>query len=403
MVLKKISKTAYKILLLHVVYISSTILTGSFIHILLWRLRSDLEFIAYYDLMLVTFILIGYIFSAFLLTNFKSDKVLRTAFLLVISSYGLILYFKHEFINHLMLISILNGFGNGIYWGTYNLLKIRETTNQNRVHFFGMIHGIFTIIATILPAIIGFIIVFLPTLTHVELSGYYLLYALSIGLIFILMGYVETIPKFRLKYFKIKDVVEIVNSKSFMNISMYELLAGIFETGSKLVLVIFAYLILKNEFNLGVFSSIFGIFSGLYIYTVGRKIKIKKRSFAVLTGALLIFLGRIVFVKFLNIESLALDRLLEALGSPLFGLPVAAVILSSIENKSKFIIEKEAEYLVASEVPLNIGRFLGSLFFIIFLMTFGGDNLAMIKVWFFIISTLPIIQWYFINRIVKEH
>ena len=396
---KQISSVAFKIIVLHLMFIMGTMLTSSFIHILLWRLRSDLGYIAYFDLTFVTTTLVGYIISAQLLTYIKSNKVFRLSFFFIILSYLCVLYWQEDLINHLFLLGGLNGLGNGLYWGAYNILKLRQTTNTNREHYFGIIQGVFTVIATIFPALSGFVIVYLPKVVGMEFSGYYLLYALSAAIFLVMSGYVETLPKVKSKHFRLKDVVKLTNSKLFRDISIYELLAGIYETGSKMVLVVFSFIILNNEFNLGIFSGFFGILSGVYIYFVGRKINIERRAEIILIGALFIFIGRIIFIYFLDIQALVLDRLLETVGGPLFGLPIAAVILSTIESRSNFKLEKEQEYLVASEIPLNFGRFFGSLFFIIFVSIFGSYNMTMIKVWFLVISTTTIVQWYYVKKL----
>jgi YQGE family putative transporter len=396
---KQISSTAFKVIILHLMFILGTILTSSFIHVFLWRLRNDLGYIAYFDLAFVAATLCGYIISAYLLTIIKSDRVFRISFLFITITYILVLYWQENLIEHILLLGCVNGLGNGLYWGAYNILKLRQTTNQNREYYFGIIQGSFTIMATLFPAIAGFIIVYLPRIIDLTYAGYYLLYALSTAIFLIMAGYVEALPKFKTKRFKLNDVLKLTNSKLFRDISLYELLAGFYETGSKMVLVVFSFIILKNEFNLGLFSSIFGLLSGLYIYFVGRKIDIRKRAEIILIGALFIFIGRLIFIYFLDVQALALDRLMETVGGPLFGLPTAAVILSTIEGRSNFKLEKEQEYLVASEIPLNFGRFFGSLFFIILAFLFGSYNTSMIKMWFFVVSATIIIQWYFVKKL----
>jgi YQGE family putative transporter len=396
---KEISTTGLKVIILHLMYILGTVLTTSFIHIFLWRLKSDLGYIAYFDLTFVAATLLGYLVSARLLTFVKSDKIFRLSFTFFVVAFLTVLYNREETINHLFLLGGLSGFGNGLYWCVYNILKLRETDDSNREYFFGIIQGVFTLLATIFPAIAGFLIVYLPRYTSLEFSGYYLLYALSSGIFLIMAGYIEVLPKFKTEYFKLKDVVSLTNSRLFRNISFYELLAGFYETGSKMVLVVFSFIILKNEFNLGLTSSFFGLLSGVYIYFVGRKMDIKKRSEMILIGAFLLLVGRLVFIGLLKFDALILDRFLETLGGPLFGLPIAALILSTFETKSDFLLEKEQEYLVANEIPLNFGRFFGSLFFIIFISLVGTHNISMIRIWFFIVSITVIPQWYFIRKL----
>jgi hypothetical protein len=116
-------------------------------------------------------------------------------------------------------------------------------------------------------------------------------------------------------------------------------------------------------------------------------------------GAFLIFFGRIIFISYLDLNSLILDRIFSTLGGPLFGFPAAAIILSTIESRSNYIIEMESQYLAAREIALGFGRFFGALFFIMFITLFGSRNMDMIKIWFLVVSAVPIIQWFFIKRI----
>lgn len=399
MLKKPISNNAYKTLFLHLLFIASTLLTTSYIHVLLWRLRSDFGYIAYFDLMYGLLMLIGYFFSGFLLASQKSKHVFRLSFFTLIASYGLILYLREDLIDHLIILGILQGLGSGIYWGTYNLLQIRLTNDENREHFFGTLAGLFTILATFLPAVTGFLITYLPTVVGMEFAGYYLLYALSISVLLIMAGYVELLPNYSLRFFRFSQVLDIANSKRFKYFSLYELLTGFSETASKLLMVVFTYQILKSEYSMGLYSAVFGFFGALYIYTLGKKIDIRKRSFFILIGAILLFFGKAIFITSLNLNALIADRVLSTLGGPLFGFPAAAIILSTIESRSNFIIEMESQYLAAREIALGFGRFFGALFFILFITIFGSQNLDMIKLWFIVVATVPIIQWYFIKKI----
>jgi len=399
MLKKHISNNAYKTLFLHLLFICSTLLTTSFIHVLLWRLKSDFGFIAYFDLMYGLSMLVGYIFSGFLLSTLKSKSVFRLSFFILIIMYGLILYLREDLINHLIILGVLQGIGCGIYWGTYNLLQIRLTNDENREHFFGTLAGLFMILATVLPALAGFLITYLPTIVNMEFAGYYMLYALSISVLLIMAGYVELLPIYSLRYFRISQVLNIANSRRFKYFSLYELLSGFSETATKLLLIVFTYQILKSEFSMGLYSAVFGFISAIYIYTLGKKINIKKRSFFILIGAFLIFFGKVVFISFLNLNSLIIDRVLSTLGGPLFGFPAAAIILSTVESRSNFFIETESQYLAAREIALGFGRFFGALFFIMFITIFGSNNMDMLKAWFLVVSAVPVLQWYFIKRV----
>jgi len=212
-------------------------------------------------------------------------------------------------------------------------------------------------------------------------------------------GYVELLPVYSLRYFRFSQVLNIANSRRFKYFSLYELLTGFSETATKLLLIVFTYQILKSEFNMGLYSAVFGFISALYIYTLGKKIDIRKRSFFIFIGAFLIFFGRAVFINYLNLNSLIIDRIFSTLGGPLFGFPAAAIILSTIESRSNFFIETESQYLAAREIALGFGRFFGALFFIMFLSLFGSQNLHMIKVWFFVVSAVPLLQWHFIRKV----
>jgi len=343
--------------------------------------------------------LVGYIFSGFLLSTLKSKSVFRLSFFILIIMYSLILILREDLINHLIILGTLQGIGSGIYWGTYNLLQIRLTNDENREHFFGTLAGLFMILATVLPALAGFLITYLPTQVNMEYAGYYMLYALSISVLLVMAGYVELLPVYSLRHFRISQVVGIANSKRFKYLSLYELLSGFSETATKLLLVVFTYQILKNEFSMGLYSALFGFISAIYIYTLGKKIDIKKRSFFILIGAFLIFFGKVIFISYLNLNSLVVDRILSTLGGPLFGFPAAAIILSTIESRSNFFIETESQYLAAREIALGFGRFFGALFFIMFITLLGSYNLSMIKAWFLVVSVVPVIQWFFIKRV----
>lgn len=398
-----ISKKAKHIMTAHLLFTAATTLTGSFSYVFLWRIKQDFILLASFEMMYILLTFLGCILAGYLLTVISSKYVLRLGFLLVTLGFISILFYKESVVNVITIVGTLLGLGNGLYWGIYNILQIRETTDNNREHYFGTLSGIFTMLSTFAPAITGFIIIYIPTVVGIDYSGYYTLYAISSFVMLFLAGYSESLPEVRLTYFRLKQIFATTNSKKFRYISLYELLNGLNETGTKMVFIILSFIILKNEFNLGLVSSFFGLLSGVYIYYVGKKISSKKRLQFIVVGTILLFSAKLIFVSGLSLETLMVERLLSVIGGPLFGLPAAALVLYSIENRSSFILEKEQEFLVAREIPLGFGRFFGILFFALFVIMFGNNDMNMIRMWFIAISTTYIFQFFLLKSLVKQH
>ena len=396
---KTISNKAYRTIILHTLFTAATILSGSFVYILLWRLRDDFSFIALFDFYFVSMVLVGYLIASKLLTYIRAKNILRLSFLILIVAYAFLLHLQADIVHYIVLFGLLNGLGNGLYWGTYNLMQITQTTSANREHYAGTYSGLFTTLAAFAPALTGLLITIMPSLTNIPFAGYYLLYALALGILLFLLGFVEAVPSFKLESISFKDALDIANSKKFRNLSVYSLLTGFFETGSNLVLIIFSFILLGTELNFGLFISAVGVGSAVYVYFIGKKMNVNKRSSLILLGALLILAGRLAFAKFLSVEALVIDRAFFTLGNPLFLFPAAAIVMNAIEARSKFNLEQEQQFLLAKEIPLGFGRLFGSLFFIIFLGIVGSQNLELIRLWFLSLAIIPLLQWFFVRKI----
>src|SRR4030065_2326066 len=321
MQIKTLSINEKHLIVTHILFTSASAISGTFVFIFLWRIKNDLTYIAYFELMSVLLMMFGYILSGFLLTFVKSKVIFRISFLILILSHLLVLILKEHVIDYVLIVGILQGLGSGLYWGTYNLMQLRETEDKSREYFLGVYSGGFTFLTTLFPFFVGALITLSPRFSNLELGGYYLLYACSITLLLILYGFIESLPSLNLKYFKIDKIINTTNSKMFRIFSLYELFSGIYETGLKLIFLIFSYRLLSTELNMGILTSAFGAISGFYIYLIGKYINTGRRPLWVLIGSTFIVIGRSLFITLLTIPSIIIDRILNTLGSPLFGLP----------------------------------------------------------------------------------
>jgi len=112
---KTISAQGKKLLIFHALFTAAISLTGGFTNIFLWRLKNDFSFLAYYNLMFVLLLLVGYVFAGYLLTLIKSKTALRIAFILCILGYSSMLIFKERIVDYILLYGIIQGIGQGIY------------------------------------------------------------------------------------------------------------------------------------------------------------------------------------------------------------------------------------------------------------------------------------------------
>lgn len=266
---------------------------------------------------------------------------------------ALIMLFKNDIINHIYLVAIVKGLGDGFYYYPRNILNSSKITNKERKKYNGIMNGINGISTILVPLLLGFL---LTNYSYIDIGK--IVFLLMI-IIFILSFYVKDDDKSDSKINLIKFYNHIKRDKVVQEAFIMQFLQGFTISSGVLVGVMTIYKILFFESNLsiGILNSILGIFTIItsIVYAKSKKEKLFKPVSIitlVLVSICLVSLGiksnNIMFITYLVVYSI---------GITLITLTVDNIIVNV--SNHLYVRFHRAEYHLFLEILLEISRIIG--------------------------------------------
>jgi YQGE family putative transporter len=284
----------------------------------------------------------------------------------------------------------------------HNILEYTSTKDKNRDIYFGFNTFLGSIISVVIPIIGGLIISqkLISFLPDNPFANYYFLFII-ISLVFLTgIFYIFKLPSSLPPKIKVYQPFKSYRSKVWRLIGIREFIDG-FKSGAIVFLsVIFVFIILDTEFNVGIFTGIFSLMGGVVALIVGDKLIGKKQNrlkFG-LFGAIFLAIARAVYVFFFNIFGLLISAGIKLFAGPMFSISLAPSLYDAVDHSIKHK-KRFYQYLVAREIPLATGRIL-SILLLLLLLKFGTD-IIIGRIWFMIIGLFPLIFWAFTKRFEK--
>lgn len=260
----KLSKDARTLLMIGMLFLAGLVIASTFVNVYLIRLTNDMGLMILQNIAVYAALLSGFMIGTKYVQKGNMLTLLRAGLIANILYYLLILLLKEKAADYLIFLGIFNGFGQGFYYFTFNILVGHLTQENERSKFFSYQTSFSYIFGVVAPTISGYIIV-----KFSELSGYYVLFATSL-IIFIIailfsfkLGQVnadttyQILPILKLKHNPYWDTNKYLNFSFGFREALY---AQIF--------TVFSYLVISNEQiigNLNSMMSLIGVASSLLI------------------------------------------------------------------------------------------------------------------------------------------
>ncbi|WP_462405408.1 MFS transporter [Gracilibacillus sp. Marseille-QA3620] len=379
------------LLVIHVVFNTSTALSSLFVSIYLWRLEPDFTIVAIYHLMLFIFSTLLYAISGWLMTKWRVVSLYRTGIVLHCLFYFLLLWIEGEAAYHAIELGIVQGIALGCYWLSYNVLSYDATNPVNRHYFFGINGLLISLAGALGPLFSGILLeVFKGN------RGYVIVFWVSLILFAtsaILSVFVKS--KDALSSYKLGEVLR----STYRNANWRSVLCGSFMYGIRegifmFIIVLLFYVTTASELSLGWFTSLTSFLSMLVYYLVGLKINTESHSKYILIGAVGITIGTLILSSTVNLYSLLIFGIVNAIFLPFILIPYSSISFNVIEG-SFYSSNLRIEHIVAKEIFSNIGRVIPVTLFIFFY-----DNASQIQIMIFLI--LPTISLFGVWRYFRK-
>lgn len=269
-------------------------------------------------------------------------------------------------VNHLALIAFLLGVATAFYYMPFNIMISKLIANNERPKFEAAVGMISTIIAVIIPVILGILI----TITSFQTTALLIAFLCLVQIVLALkLTDEEAVTR---RSFNIKSFFNYIkNKKQVITILKMDMISGLAWSGGLLellatVLIIYQF---KTDFNLGLFTSLFALLSFLTYYIIG-KLQSKYYKIVLICTIIGCIINLIAIMSGLNLVTIIIYNifvatLLKAVSR------IHVIRLFNITNKYHELDYYRTEYFVSREMILNTGRVLG--FILLLVIGLLGD------------------------------
>lgn len=364
-------------------YYTAISLSGIFLNIFLFNLGGFKAIITYNLVGLIT-LYVFYVISAWSLRKFSSRQLIRTGLLTSALSYLAIVILREHAINYLIPIGILGGIAAGNFWPGFNLSQFILTKEKSRNTYFGKQNFLATV-ANISGPLISGIIIGLSGILATKIIGYTIVFFIVSLFMFYTFLEAARLPEHKGVEFSFLQIFRRVRSKNWKIVLTQQFLSGFWDVSFGLIIVILVFLIVKQEFTLGLLNSLAGV-----VFAVANIIAawlLQKNKKSILLGMIFPPLGILIFFFMQNFVGIIILVCSFYVFYPLIDITLKKSYFDTVdEDKGSW--QNKYLFLVERESVLDFGRVVT---YVVLLLFFNPANqLHYAKTWLLLIPILII-------------
>lgn len=387
----QLDRQAKLLLMVNFLFVTAGALSGTFVNVYLWKVKSQFAPIAWFTLATHLTGALTFWLAGNWVKRYNKMNTLRLGLAVSAVFYLLVLLFGPKAVPYAALLGVVQGMASGFFWLAFNVVYFEITGPDNRDLFNGWAGLLASSAGMIAPWISGLLITRMT-----DTTGYRLIFSISL-----LLFVIGVVVSFFLKKREAQgDYCWMFAFRCIRENKQWRLAAGAL-AGQGLREGVFAFMIgllvyisTQSEMTLGnywLITSAVGL--GSY-FLVGKLFKPRHRKWGmfagavVMTGVVLVFFWQVSFV------SLLVFGVAVALFYPLFSIPIISTVFDLIGSNEESV-NNRVEYVVLREFSLDAGRMIGVL---IFLLVTSLSTAPTTLNWLILgIGTGPIIAWFFMK------
>lgn len=360
---KNLPKKAQELLISFFFYSTAYPIISVFISAFIWKNDNNISYLIFFRIGQFLIVPLAFIIGGILLRIAKINTLYFIGAIFIAVSSVLIIFLKNKTIVDFLIMGIILGVGTGLYWVNRTYLTVKETNDDNRSYFFGLLFSFATLIGLVVTLLVGWLIVF-------GLS-YQLLIALAFILI-IISG--TTVLRMDLESPKIGRLFIHNSSYIWMRKRLIHLGIGFVEGLSYVIPGLLILTMLGNEGILGTLTAVSSIISTVLIYYYGRKSHSKDHKIYFIYSTILGLLISILLAVAFNKLTVVVYSLLQGLVTSFMWLTLASPLFKNIDLEVGNIEEKRFSYILDTEFFLNGGRIVGLVVCLFISNTYGVSS-----------------------------
>jgi MFS transporter, YQGE family, putative transporter len=345
-----------------------------FLNILIWDQTSDIKLVALFNIgRLVAHCSAFFIFGQYVKgannTLVKNIGLFNYAFAALLISL-----FKEFFLSQTLILGLMMGLFNGMYWINYQTIRFDLTNKLNRAKYVGWENGLKIVSGIVIPIIGGALLAYLP----VGLGFYSLLFSTIILVTVALFAgnyhTEQTAEINRVDYWHTFKM--IFTNREILKAQLSSTLGGFVRRGAFLAVLIplYIYLEVENEFKLGnILAFISGIAAISYI-VLGSRIKYQHYRRSLLIGIFLQIVSIAIVLISPGFVSFVIYSIIQKISLPFSEIP-RKVIITNLIHKLPNYKNHRVEYIAINEL-FSVGFGWTSSYFILLFFQDVTDPVA---------------------------
>ena len=357
----KISYQARILLITHTFFLTGICFSNIFFNVFLWKLNHSIQTAAFFNLFHYAAVPFVFYIGTKFIKRLGTLKCLQLGLYVHVCFFILVLWLQHNVTEFVMVLGILMGLGQGLYYLGYNVLSYDYTNNITRYKFSGY-NGAANAFAGIISPLVGGLIIH----TYGELSGYIIVFTVSLCCFLLSVLIINMIKNADDNYSISFSAAKKFINNDWMMVSWSMLFRGIREGVMSFLLFLLFYEITRNELQLGFFNLVLSFITMISFYVVGILIKRDWRIASIRWGSVLLVIATAIVVWQENELSLWIFGIANSLFYPMISVPLTSISYNVIRS-NPITAKRRIEFLTLREIPLNIGRVMGIAVLLIFL------------------------------------
>jgi MFS transporter, YQGE family, putative transporter len=364
-------------------FISS--LAAVFLSIYLFKIGSFVTVALFYFFSFLA-LFITIIASGFMLNRHSSRNLVILGFSLSAIFWAFLFILKQNSLNYLIPLALLQGTAGGLFWSGFNVGQYVATHDTSRTQYLGKSNSLTKVGQGIAPILGGIIVFYGAKLNLVALGGYELLF-LTVCFLFIISVIIawKLTPHTGVS-FSLSHVIAHHRSFAWKMVLLQQFILGLFDTSFSVFAGILIFIILNNEFKVGIFNSI--TYAGLGVtYFIAPRF-LKKWPQLILPACVISGLSLFIFGWMINFYGAVILVILTWLASPFRDIPLMRNVFTGIDTNPDSWQTKYHMFIERDSV-LGFGRVLS--YAILFTAFSAWGKVEVAATWIKIIAILPII------------
>ena len=396
--LKDFTRSAKILILTNVIYAFVLPVIDIFVASYIMRNSNDPSKVIFYQMAIYTGIPITFFINGYLLNRINIKRLFSLGMLL--SGVSMVFMMSLDNINYfgLVMAGLIMGMSFGLYWANRDYLVLATTQDKTRNFYYGLETFFYTIIASIVPVIIGWYLVSGNGSSNEGVNSGYRVVTVIVFIITIIASIIFHFGKYekpkseKFLYFKFHKLW-----KKMLQLALLKGLAqGFIVTAPAMLMMKFFH----SEGALGTAISIGAVISAVIMLILGKISRPKHRLIIFSVGLICFFLASFFNGLLFNTIGVIIFMFLLLISRPVLDIAYFPIQLKVIDVLSKLENRNEFSYILNHEFGLFAGRLIGASTFLGIAFFVNAD--IALRYALLIIGVLQLISIPVAKRLLKQ-